>query len=70
MTEEEKQRAKERHKQELQVLKAELSSLKPGRAIYIDKLGQSNAGNVFFKLASTDTTQLKSDLEKELRKLQ
>ena len=70
MTEEEKQRAKERHKQELQVLKAELSSLKPGRAIYIDKLGQSSAGNVFFKLASTDTTQLKSDLEKELRKLQ
>jgi len=69
MTEEEKQRAKERHKQELQVLKAELSSLKPGRAIYIDKLGQSNAGNVFFK-ASTDITQLKSDLEKELRKLQ
>jgi hypothetical protein len=67
MTEEEKNRAKERHKAELQELKYELSTLKPGRAVYIDQLGQSNAGNVFFK-TSNDLTQLKSNVEKELRK--
>ena len=67
MTEEEIHRTKERQKQELQELKYELSTLKPGRAVYIDQLGQSNAGNVFFK-SPKDLTQLKSNVEKELRK--
>jgi len=69
MTDKEKQSAKERRKQELEELKYELSTIKPGRAIYVDQLGKSNPGNVFFREASSDLTQLKSNVEKELRKL-
>jgi len=68
MTDEEKLSAKERKKQELEELKYELRTTKPGRAIYVDQLGKSNPGNVFFK-APSDLTQLKSNVEKELRKL-
>ena len=49
MTDEEKLSAKERKKQELEELKYELRTTKPGRAIYVDQLGKSNPGNVFFK---------------------
>ena len=72
MTDEEKQRAKDRHKQELQVLKEELATLPAGRAVYVDRLGPADAaaGNVFFKISNEkNLTQLKSNLEKELKKL-
>lgn len=68
LSEEERKLNEARHKQELQVLKAELSSVKPGRAIYSDRLGcsENSAGHVFFKV--TDHTKLKSDVEKELHR--
>ena len=70
MTDEEKQRAKDRHKQELQVLKEELATLPAGRVVYVDRLGPADAGNVFFKISNEkNLSQLKSNLEKELKKL-
>ena len=77
MTDEEKQRAKESRRQELRVLKAELADLKPGRAVYVHQLGGGSshavaaAGHVFFKTTNAkDLTRLKSELERELKKLQ
>jgi len=71
MSDEEKQRIHDRQKAELTVLKAELASIKPGRAVYLDKLGGGHSGggggHVLFKV--NDLPMLKSNLGKELKKL-
>ena len=65
MTEEEIHRAKLKKKQELEVLRDELSTLKPGRALYLNQVGDSSLGSVYFKVS--DRPQLKSNIEKALK---
>ena len=68
LTESDKKCQDDRRKQELLVLKSELSSLKPDRKIYVERLGDhSSAGRVFFK--SNNSSRLKSDVEQALQKL-
>lgn len=71
MTPEEIKATKERQKQELEVLRAELSSLKPGRSVYLSSLGshntQNHQGNVYFKVSNLP--ELRSNLEKQIKKL-
>ena len=64
MTEEEIRRARLKKKQELEILRDELSSLKPGRALYLNQVGDSSLGAVYFKVS--DRPQLKSNIEKAL----
>lgn len=69
MTDEEIVASKLKEKQELEVLRAELQSVKPGRTVYLNTLGnsQNQHGSVFFKVSNLP--QLKSDVEKKIKKL-
>lgn len=60
MSEEEIRLVKEKQRQENQVLKAELQSLKSGRKVY----ASNQCGNVFFEVKQL--SKLKSELEKKL----
>ena len=66
MTEEEIERVNSRKKQELEELRHELTSLKPNRALYLNRLGDSTLGNVYFKVS--DVPKLKSNLNKAIKK--
>ncbi len=73
MTQDEILKSKEKRKQELLVLKSELDSLKPGRAVYYSEpfdsaTGSSGAGQVLFK-QPMDLANLKSSVNRELSKL-
>ena len=70
MTDEEIVASRLKEKQELEVLRAELQSVKPGRTIYLNTLGnsQNQHGSVFFKVSNLP--QLKSHVEKKIKKLE
>jgi hypothetical protein len=71
LSEQERVQLRARRRNELEVLRSELASVKTNksRRVYVNSLGQSqrdSAGNVFFQ--SFDIPALKSTVEKEVKK--